>query len=229
MPDSTIVKQIFIDTVSFDSINHKLSMLQDALSHNHTNPSISIWIPVVSSVIGGLLVWGGQAIERNRRINIERRNNLLEAYSICRKLEAVMKNNYRELAMAKTHVEYWWHCRNSPSSSDSDKPRYYEEHLKSQAFARDIEKHIGETKADYMGHVRKFQALKPFNGNTDNLLETISDLTNAKAKTYDFTIPHEILRNELVQQDEKDLREIYYRNLISFKTLNDTMQNLIDK
>ncbi len=230
MPDTTIIiKQILTDSGSLDSINHKLAALHAYAERATTNPSISIWIPLFSSIVGGLLVWTGQAIERNRKGNLEKKNSLLEIYSYCRKLEALMKNNYRELAMAKTHVEYWWHCCNSTTSTSGDKPRYYEEHLKSQAFAREIEKRIGENKADFIGQVRKFQAIKPFDENVDHLLDTISNLTNAKAKSYDFSIPHQQLREELVYKDENELRETYYLNLKSFKTLNNTLQKFIER
>lgn len=222
MVDSVyIAKQINID-----SINQKLTILQNyiAKGSNTNNHSISIWIPLIASIIGGLLVWAGQAIERSRKRRIEKSNNLLEIYAYCRKLEAMMKNNYRELAMAKSHVEYWWHVANSGSSTTSQMQKGYDEHLRSQAYAREIERKIGDTKAEFIGHVRKFQVIKPTKKNIESYLEQISDLVNAKAKTYDFSIPHEQLRYNVYDQDEKELREIYYKNLVPFKEINDILQ-----
>jgi hypothetical protein len=225
MPDSTIfIKYVYIDTANLELINQKLSALQNTIPKVSINPSISIWVPLLASIIGGLLVWAGQAIESTRKRKIERTSNLLEIYAYCRKLEAVMKNNYRELAMAKSHVEYWWHVANSSSSSVSQKQQGYDEHLRSQAYAREIERKIGDTKAEFIGHVRKFQALKSIKRNVETSIETISDLTNAKAKSYDSTIPHEKLRFEMYDQDEKELRDTYYRNLVPFKEINDAMQ-----
>jgi hypothetical protein len=228
MPDSTtIIKQIVFDTLSLDSINFKLTALQQSLSKGSANPTFSIWIPLLAAVVGGLLVWGGQAIERNRRRNLEKRNSLLEIYAYCRKLEAEMKNNYRELALAKSHIEYWWFCCNS--SSTAIMPRYYEEHLRSQSYAREIERRIGDTKAVFIGHIHKFQAISPFKGNISEHIDIISDLTNAKAKSYDFDLPHDKVRNELYDQDEKELRETYYKNLLPFKTVNDILQIHVTK
>lgn len=228
MPDSSIIiKQIFVDTLSLDSINHKLTALQEVATKNSVSPSISIWIPLLSSIVGGLLVWAGQAIERNRRRNVEKKNSLLEIYSYCRKLEAEMKNNYRELAIAKGHVEYWWHCYNSSSSAPTDKPRFYEEHLRSQSYGREIERRIGNTKAEFIGHIHKFLAIRPLDKAIDQQIDIISDLNNAKAKSYDFSIPHDKVRYELYDQDEKELREAYYKNLVPFKTINDILQTSI--
>ncbi len=220
MADTTIIRQVFIDTVRLDSINHKLALLQNS---NSSSP-LSLWIPLVASIIGGLLVWAGQAIERDRRRKSEQRNSLLEIYSFCRKLEAIMRNHYRELAMAKFHAEFWWHCHLVEHVDKPHKMKAYDEHLKSQAFAREIERQIGITKADFIGHVRKFQAIKELPNEIENLLERISDLTHPQAKFYDSSITHLKLRYELAEKDEKELRDKYYENLVPFKTVNNIIQ-----
>src|SRR5262245_9541878 len=136
----TIIQHIVIDTLSFDSLNYKLMALHDMVSKQPTNPTYSIWIPFLSALVGGLLVLAGQSIDRGRKRKLETENSLREIYAYSRKLEAVMKNNYRELAMAKCHVEYWWYCH--VTTDGSDKGRYYEEHLRSQALAREVERKI---------------------------------------------------------------------------------------
>jgi len=230
MPDSiNIVNQIIVDSLSLGSINNKLEALQQGASKDSFNPALSVWIPLLSAIVGGLLVWGGQAIERNKRRKAEKRNSLLEIYAYCRKLEAEMKNNYRELAMAKSHIEYWWFCHNSPSSSQVHIPRYYEEHLRSQSYAREIERRIGDTKAEFIGHVHKFQAISPVGENIEEQINIISDLTKKKKKSYDFNLQHDKVRNEIYDQDEKELRETYYQNLIPFKTINNILQSHVTK
>lgn len=223
MPDTTYLQHFVIDTLSFDTVNQKLDVLRDTLIKT-TSSSISIWIPFAAAVVGGVLVWIGQAIERSTRKNAERKNTALEVYAYCRKLEVEMKNNYRELAMAKVHVSYWWHAHHGGGNYMQ---KYYEEHLRSQAFAREVEKNIGNTKAAFVAHVRKFQVLIPLDDAIDKQLEIISELTNEKAKEYDTSLSHEKVRNELVEQDEKDLRETYYKNLATFKIINDKLQDLL--
>jgi len=184
------------------------------------------WIPFLAAVAGGVLVWIGQAIERNTRKSIDRKNSMLEIYAYCRKLEAEMKNHYRELAMAKTHVEYWWH---GYTCDGTDKARCYEEHMRSQAFAREVEKSIGSTKAAYIGHVRKFQALHALGEDLEAHLEIIADLKNVKARVYDNTLSHAQVRYKYAEKDEAELANTYYQNLNSFKIINDRLQSLISK
>ncbi len=222
MPDTAIIHTV-IDTLSLDSISSKIAVIEHALSKSSNN-SIATWVPFATAFLGGILVWIGQAIERHGRKQADRKNSLLEIYAYCRKLEAEMKNNYRELAMAKVHVEYWWHAHNGGGIYVQ---RYYEEHLRSQAFAREVEKNIGNTKAAYIGHVRKFQALLPLDDTVEEQLEIISELTNAKATPYDLFLSHEKVRNDLVEKDERELREKYYENLITFKAINEKLQNLL--
>jgi predicted RND superfamily exporter protein len=190
------------------------------------NTTYSIWIPFLSALIGGLLVLAGQFMDRKSKRKTETKTTLREIYAFNRKLEALMKSNFRELAMAKVHVEYWWYC-NQTTPLGKENQKYYEEHLKSQVFAREIERQIGEIKADFIGHVRKFQAIKELKQEIENQLEEISDLTNAKAKTYNTSLQFTKVRHELVDEDEKELREIYYKNLVNFKSINDYLQTLL--
>lgn len=227
MVDTTsIIYNYYIDSSSLDSINQKLSELQLSTSNFESSDSINILVPLLSSLLGGLLVIIGQWIERKRHQNIDRNKNLLEIYSNCKKLEFLMKNNYRELAMVKSHVEYWWYCYKSANSKSSDIPRYYEEHLRSQASAREIERRIGDTKAEFIGYVKKFQAIRQI-GDVEEKLEKISDLTNAKAKSYDLALPYEEVRNNLYEKDEQTLKEVYYQNLLPFKEVNQILEKKI--
>jgi hypothetical protein len=224
----TVIQQVLSDTVSLDSINHKLDTMKYLISQQKPSNPYSLWIPFFSAIAGGLLVLGGQFIDRFSKRETETKNNLREIYAYSRKLEALMKNNYRELAMAKTHVEYWWYCHLT-ADNNSDKQKYYDEHLRSQSFAREIERRIGETKAEFIGHVRKFQAIKRLKPEIEKQLLAISDLTNSKAKTYDTSIPHEQIRYGIVEQDETKLRETYYMNLFHFKSINDYLLDLLNK
>ena len=74
------------------------------LTNTSTNTGFS-WVPFLSAIAGGILVLAGQSIDRSSKLKTEKENSLREIYSFARKLEALMKNNYRELAMAKVHVE----------------------------------------------------------------------------------------------------------------------------
>lgn len=190
--------------------------------------NISIWVPTVSAVVGGILVLAGQSIDRWARNKTELKKNLVEIYAYCKKLEAQMKNNYRQLAMTKTHIEYWWYCHlKEPVTNIEFKKKFYEEHLRSQADARMIEKSIGEVKADFIGHIKKFQALKPITDNVDGKISEILELTQDKARVYDLNESATKVREELVISDEKELREKYHKNLTPFMYLNSVLEQTI--
>ena len=208
------------------SLDSTMATLDKKVDNLIKSPTFSIWIPFLSALIGGFLVLIGQHFDRKSRRNTERINGLREIYAYCRKLEALMKNNYRELAIAKAHVEYCWYC-NATTTDSAEKKKYYEEHLKSQETAREIERRIGETKADFIGHVRKFQAIKELKTQIEKELEVISDLANAKAKAYDLSISHDKVRNEMVEKNERELAETYDQNLKNFKDINNYLYTLL--
>ena len=56
---------------------------------------------------------------------------------------------------------------------------------------------------------------------------TISDLTHPKAHSYALSLPHDVVRFEKVEKDEKELGEAYYENLNSFSVINDYLQKQI--
>jgi len=212
----TTIHNVIVDTLQLHTLNTKLSQLQDSILKKNYSPEISIWVPVIAAIIGGSLVWIGQFFERHTKRKVETKNRLEEIYAYCQKLEAIMRNNYRELAMAKNHVEYWWYCYNSDRSA----PRDYEEHLKSQSYAREIERRIGDTKAEYIGHVYKFQIIRPIQMDIQKELNIIADLTNARANIFEKSLAYDTVRYELTDLYEKELRERYFQNLEPFKKIN---------
>ena len=206
-----------------DPIGKRLDHLQDLIEKKS---DISLWIPFFSSIMGGLLVWLGQYLERSSKKVREKNASLLEIYAYCERLEAEMRNSYRELAMVKTHVEYWWYCHNT-SSDDPALFNYYEKHLQSQAAAREIERRIGDLKASYIGHIRKFQALQKIDADVE--LMAIANLKNPKARRYDFSMPHEKIRNEIVENDEDELLQKYYDSLQPVAKVNARLQQCVKK
>lgn len=188
---------------------------------------INIWIPLLSSIVGGSLVLLGQYIERNRKTKTEEINNLREIYAYCRKLEIQIKYDYKELAMAKSHVEYWWYCYQQHPSNDEIGKGYYSEHLRSQAFAREIENRLGDNKASYIAHTRKFEIIKEISPAIEQQLISISDLTNPKAIPFDVNLSHDEVRYQLADKMEKDLREEYYALLAPITFINNTIQAML--
>lgn len=224
----TIIRHLFTDTLQIDSINNDLIELKSIILRNSSTSNLSSLVPLFSSIVGGLLVWVGQYLQRKTTDKSDNKKSRLEIYASCRKLEAAMKNHYRELAMAKIHVEYWWYCYKIELGPTPNVSRAYEEHLRSQAFAREVERQIGSTKADFIGYVRKFQALKSLPNEIEMHLKIISDLTNSSATPYSTDIKYNDLRDIIVVNDENELRNRYYLNLLSFEKVNTILQSLLN-
>ncbi len=224
------MQDIILDSLKIDSVKIALDTTGTYFftEARETDPNYGVWIPFLSALTGGVLVLAGQYLDRRFKGRNELTNNLREIYAHCRKLEADMKNNYRELAMFKLHAEYWWYCHNTQIGKDY-KEKYYQDHLQSQTSAREVERRIGETKAVFIGYIRKFQVLQPIGTDIEVLLEKISDLTHKKAVTYDFSLSYEKVRNELVEKDEKELRNIYYKNLELFVEVNNQLFTLVNQ
>ena len=212
--NNIMAQDTIVDSLKIDSIITSIPSNANYIITEGTGSDLGydIWIPFLSAFIGGVLVLAGQYIDRRFRRQTESRNNLREIYANCRKLEENMKNNYRELAMFKLHAEYWWYCHNTRPKNDYQK-KFYQDHLESQASAREVERKIGENKAEFIGRVREFQVLNPIANNVEELLENISDLTHRKAKSYDFSLKYEEVRNKMVERDERELRDEYFKNL----------------
>ena len=192
---------------------------------------VNIWLPLVSSIIGGVLVWGGQYIERHGKRNIERENTLLEIYSYCRKMEALMITYYRELAAAKTHAEYWFYASDRHDKHDASqevdlakRDKFYGLHLQSQQEARQIERTIGETKAAYVAHVRKYHTLRKIEMvDIRDKLHEISVWTLPKAMSYSNNMAYHDVRGR-VAKDEAVLRHAYYEHILPYTLINNYLE-----
>jgi len=220
MKDS-VLNHVVIDSIHYLSM--KINIMQGEVSKMKKTPLINVLAPIVSAILGGCLVLVGQYIDRLNRRKTETKNRLKDIFAECQKLQALMKNNYRELAMAKVHVEYWWYCYNLSVGTQKD----YDEHLRSQSYGREIERQIGEIKAEYIGQVYKFKMIKALPVIVETELNKIIDLSNAKAKRYSNSLSYDDVRFELVGQDEHELRELYYLNLHPFYIINYNLEEVI--
>jgi len=208
-----------------DTLHNSPTIVLLKESAKQTPPEYSFLIPLFAALAGGALVLIGQGIDRHFKSKNEQKNNLRDVYANCRRIEAVMKNYYIELAYYMTATQYRWYC-SLVTEDPAQKKHYDTEHIKYNNNHRELERKIGETMADFIGHVRKFQSLKAFDNSIEIHLESISNITHISAKKYEKSIPiNEILN--LVEEDQKRLKKEYYKNLIYFKETNDKLLSLI--
>ena len=215
MPD-TLYQQLTALTSKVDSLNIKIDKLSD-------KSTFSLWTPIIAAlitaIVGTLIAQAIDRVYRNRR---ENRKDLREMHSKCVNSKIKLKDLFRQLAMHKFHAQYWWHIhRKETDKGFSDK--YYLEHLRTQSEARETEKEIGNEKAAFLAEVVKFEKLKGKKFNVDHEKTAIENLTFKKAREYAADISADKLREELAEQDERELRDNYFLNLHIFQTIIDKM------
>jgi hypothetical protein len=207
-----------------DTLQHIISRVDNiaqTVNQLSSKSAFSIWAsigaPLITAVIGTL---GAQAIDRYSKNRRETSKDLRMLYSNAINLKIKLKGLFRQLAMYKFHAQYWWHIH-SIESSEEYKNRYYLEHLRSQADSRDIEKLVDQTIADFLALVVAYERLTPKKFDASDEKKEIENLEFSKAKTYNNESADK-LRNELAENDERQLRELYLKKL-------DMFQNIINK
>lgn len=185
---------------------------------------LSILIPFISAIAGGLIVLAGQWFERQHKNRLEIKNDIIDILAQYSANLLLLKHQLKELAMHKFHVQYWWHCHITTTDPEQKKHNY-NKHLESQKLSFDLERKIYTTVSDFAKLQTKFETLirEKLPSGQFNYLEF------EKAKTYDKTIPHEELRNELAEKDERELREKYFENLSNFSNAYSSMQEKFNK
>lgn len=124
--------------------------------------------------------------------------------------------------MYKFHTQYWWHLYTKESNKDFE-AKYYLEHLRSQAEARDTEKEIGTAKAQFLAEVVKFEKLKGKKFDVYSEKLAIENIVFPKAKSYSSDISSDKLRNEMAEPDEQYLREQYFNMLTPYQDIINKM------
>lgn len=208
-----------------DTLYHSPTVVLIKETTKQTSPKYSFLIPLFAALAGGLIVLIGQGIDRYYKQKREDKDKLRDIYANCRRIEALMKNYYAELSYYKTAAQYRWYC--TIVSIDKEKKKHYnDQHIKYNNNDVETERIIGETIAEFIGQVRKFQSLKAFDDSMEVELESIANLKYKIAKKYDKSVKQATIL-DLVQEDQRQLKDEYYKNLIYFKNINSTLQLLV--
>lgn len=156
----------------------------------------------------------------------EKRQRIISLSSKAKELEQILFNDLRELAMFKTHANYWWYSHRLESSPEKYNERYYEEHLRSQSDARNAQKNIGINLSKYFGIVSEFLTLeKEQTVGIVTDLEILKKLTFKKAVDYDLNDDYYDVRENRVAKDEEELKLNYWDSLKPVSDINQIMYN----
>lgn len=169
---------------------------------------------LISAMIGGVLVIAGQYIIEKYKNTNTKNNALREITSLLTEKKVYLRNLFRELAMYKTHASYWWYCtKKDESFSTTEAEKHRQDHLRSQAEARKVEKDIGRTVASFLGLVTKYQLISGNKLDIDEHISKIEAFKFRKAKDYDSSLEYDKVRNDMVIKDEEKLKQSYFRNM----------------
>lgn len=181
---------------------------------------------LISALIGGLLVIVGQLMTEYLKSRREKREKIIFLASKSKEIEQHLFNELRELAMFKTHANYWWFCHRKENTVNEYSKRYYDEHLRSQSECRISEKSIGARIAEYFGIINEYLTLA--SNDTVGIisdLEIIKKTQFRKAIDYDINEDYDEVRNNRIENDEIQLKNDYWNLLKPISKINNKLYN----
>ncbi|MBL7914204.1 MAG: hypothetical protein JNL49_04090 [Bacteroidia bacterium] len=219
------IYQIAIDTLHSNDVS-----FPDSIYLNIDNKGTNNYYPeifnLLSAFLGGTLVLLGHFILEHFSRKNKKQLELLNTLGVIVTTNGNLKNNFRELAMFKTHAAYWEYFSKIADNS-KDKEERYIYHLKSQHEYRTIEREIGVLIATFRAHIIRIEILLNDKILTDEIKNNIESISFKKAITYSIEMPYDEVRNNKVETDESNLRQDYYSKLNDFDKVIDLIQNKI--
>ncbi len=183
--DSTTTNKIL---ASLEEINKKVQVVS--------------WFPLLTAILGGVLVWVGQWLAQRRIKNQETRKDILEQFTKCDYSLLKIKFLLQQLAAYKYDREYWWVVYNDSKAKDEDA-------LKSSYAARELtvacKRQIGEAVSDYGSIASKFIILAKSTISLKPFEDLIGNFNFIDAKSFKNGLSEE----ELWALYEKNTKELY--------------------
>lgn len=196
----SVSSQIEIDNKSFNKLVENLS--------NQDKEKKTAWDTLFPLIIGALLTLVPQIIFWFLNKSKEKSKQKLEIKANINRLEYLLYDHYRELAMYKSHKYYWYaHFEKSEREDNNEETKeFYKLHTESDNKVRETEIKISSTFSEFYGFVIKFQHLTAFNDKIDSLINEYYHFEPIKPNEIDST-KHNF--KEEANIEEKSLREDY--------------------
>lgn len=211
------------DNIQVEKINNLIDCLIIYIKSQNNSDNSAV-ISLISAALGGFLVILGQVFVERFKIISDKKKELNIIVSELVRQRGLLKNLYRELALYKTHTSYWWFCtliEHIPENVEVNR----QDHLRSQASFRLVEREIGEIIATFFALITKFEITKNEKYDFSNNMEKISQLNYRPANEYDIYQDYDKVRREIVKKDEEDLRNEYFENLSEFDKIITIIKN----
>ncbi|MCJ7933328.1 MAG: hypothetical protein MUW56_06735 [Chryseobacterium sp.] len=185
----------------------------------------SIWDTLIPLLIGSFLTLGTQIYFENRKNKKDKDNQILDSKSELERLISLLRHNYNELAMHKSHKHYWYaqfqYEENLETPNVNDVNKFYNYHIESSSKAIMTENVIAENFSNFTKEISKIQHLTKQNIQINNLYNEY--LTYTPKKPQDIMSVHRSNLYDLARKEEDKLKEEYQEYI---KILND-IKNIV--
>lgn len=192
--------RIEIINKSFDRLVKKLTL--------EKKEGKSIWDTLIPLLIGALLALIPQIIFWFLNNSKEKSKLKLEIKANLNRLEHLLRDHYRELAMYKAHKTYWYAQFESSEKEKNEEEtnKFYALHIESGNKVRATEVKISSTFSEFYGFVIKLQHLTNFDDKIKDLINEYYEFKPTKPNSIDSTI-YSLPAEE--NKEEKRLLENY--------------------
>lgn len=222
--------QIIIDSDS--TILSKMDVVIDIVKSFDKKVTINPWLPFLAAIVGGILVWIGQAIDRSYKVKQEIINEKMALFTKAEFLLLNLKNSLKELAVQKNLREYYWYCYideyNAPDKNEENEKKYLNDHYMACQAIVAVTIKLGEILSDYYSMASKFNVL-----NQDNLkfefityFVTATDFADAKQISANNSAEKAL---EEYEKNTKLLVSEYIALVEPFDVLNENLKFLVLK
>lgn len=199
-PINNSSSQIELVNKSFDKLVEKLT--------EEKKVKKSIWDTLIPLLIGALLAIVPQIIFWFLNKSKEKSKLKLEIKADLNRLEHLLCDHYRELAMHKAHKPYWYAQfeRSEREKNEEETKKFYSFHIESGNKVRATEIKISSTFSEFYGLVIKLQHLTGFDKKIKNLISEYNEFKPIKPNSIDSTIDNLPAEEN---KEENRLRENY--------------------
>lgn len=173
--------QLEITNKSFDKLVGKLI--------REKKEKKSIWDTLIPLLIGALLALIPQIIFWFLNKSKEKSKQKLEIQADLNRLEHLLCDHYRELAMYKAHKPYWYAQfeRSEREGNDEETEKFYALHIESGNKVRATEIKISSTFSEFYGLAIKLQLLTVFDEKIKGFINEYYEFKPTKPNTIDST------------------------------------------
>ena len=188
-------------------VNKSFDRLVDKLTEEKKEEK-SIWDTLIPLLIGALLALIPQIIFWYLNKSKERSKLKLEIKADLNRLEHLLCDHYRELAMHKAHKPYWYAQfeRSEREENEDETKKFYSFHIESGNKVRATEIKISSTFSEFYGFVIKLQHLTDFDEKIKESVNEYYEFKPTKPNSIDSTL-EDLPAEE--NKEEQRIRENY--------------------